>query len=57
MTVVDGEPMGDLWSYCSRQARRRAVGMRLSVGGRLALVSLGVVVLVAGVLAALLSCS
>ncbi|MGN7969443.1 ATP-binding protein [Microbacterium sp. 22296] len=30
-------------------------GMRLSVGGRLALVSLGVVVLVAGVLAALLS--
>ncbi|WP_243223726.1 sensor histidine kinase [Microbacterium proteolyticum] len=30
-------------------------GMRLSVGGRLALVSLGIVVLVAGVLAALLS--
>ncbi len=29
--------------------------MRLSVGGRLALVSLGVVILVAGVLAALLS--
>ncbi|MEV7874051.1 ATP-binding protein [Microbacterium sp. NPDC089188] len=55
MTVVEGEPIGDLWSYCSRQARRRAVDMRLSVGGRLALVSLGVVVLVAGVLAALLS--
>ncbi|WP_295839492.1 ATP-binding protein [uncultured Microbacterium sp.] len=35
--------------------KERGRGMRLSVGGRLALVSLGVVVLVAGVLAALLS--